>query len=202
MAIKGIFAAAMALCVMPAAADAAISVRIGNFGNDVVAKFSGSLNLAGTDRLSEDESPFFTNSTLGSSFFRIGGDANMVYFDGFSGPAAFGSGLANVASGFGLEGALALSAFDDTTYVGVASGYDGAAIAGASLFRNTSIAALGLTSGTYTYRSDFDTITVDVGVADIGAVPEPSTWALMFAGFAMVAGATRYRRRTVRARIA
>lgn len=30
------------------------------------------------------------------------------------------------------------------------------------------------------------------------AVPEPASWALMLAGFAMVGGATRYRRRTVR----
>jgi len=29
-------------------------------------------------------------------------------------------------------------------------------------------------------------------------VPEPASWALMLAGFAMVAGATRYRRRAPR----
>jgi hypothetical protein len=34
------------------------------------------------------------------------------------------------------------------------------------------------------------------------AVPEPATWMMMFAGFAMVGGAARYRRRTTRVRYA
>lgn len=33
-------------------------------------------------------------------------------------------------------------------------------------------------------------------IAEVPAIPEPSSWALMLAGFAMVSGAIRYRRRT------
>ena len=36
------------------------------------------------------------------------------------------------------------------------------------------------------------------GISLTASVPEPASWALMLAGFAMVAGATRYRRRAPR----
>ncbi|MDP1027880.1 choice-of-anchor K domain-containing protein [Sphingomonas sp. KR1UV-12] len=37
------------------------------------------------------------------------------------------------------------------------------------------------------------------GVLNVAAVPEPATWAMMLVGFGMVAGATRYRRRSTNA---
>ncbi len=37
---------------------------------------------------------------------------------------------------------------------------------------------------------------------DIAAVPEPATWAMMLVGFGMVAGATRYRRRSIKIELA
>ncbi|GAA3697590.1 hypothetical protein GCM10022268_05150 [Sphingomonas cynarae] len=43
------------------------------------------------------------------------------------------------------------------------------------------------------------TVTYDEVTA---AIPEPATWMMMFAGFAMVGGAARYRRRTTRVRYA
>lgn len=48
------------------------------------------------------------------------------------------------------------------------------------------------TGGTLTFT--YDEVTA--------AVPEPATWMMMFAGFAMVGGAARYRRRTTRVRYA
>lgn len=53
--------------------------------------------------------------------------------------------------------------------------------------------------------SDLNGVTSDDGLAiddfrltaTVAAVPEPTTWAMMLLGFGMVAGAARYRRRSV-----
>ncbi len=201
MAKLGIYAAALAMCALPAAADAALTVKIGNFQNDVVVTFSGAFNTTGLDLLSDDESPFLPNSSLGTSLFRVGGDATMIWFAGLTGPSAFGT-TDFFLDGTGAGAAFGLSAFEDTTYVGVANTYTGAPISGGSVFRNTSVSALGLTCGNYSFSSRADSINVNVCAADAGPVPEPSTWALMLAGFAMVGGAIRYRRRSARVRFA
>ncbi len=67
------------------------------------------------------------------------------------------------------------------------------------------------TGGTIITRISFDTNGSGVadlrqvrigGITRVAAVPEPATWAMMFVGFGMVAGAARYRRRSTNAVIA
>lgn len=58
----------------------------------------------------------------------------------------------------------------------------GTLLSDTTTFLDASFASLGLTPGTYVYGwgsgADADTFTID-----IGAVPEPSTWALLLLGF-------------------
>jgi hypothetical protein len=70
--------------------------------------------------------------------------------------------------------------------IGISVGHGSSA--GASYHAFADNVTLSTTSGSTTYN-------FESSIA--AAVPEPATWALMFAGFAMVAGAVRYRRRRV-----
>jgi hypothetical protein len=57
----------------------------------------------------------------------------------------------------------------------------------------TSFAAAGLIAGSYAFRVGSNQVTINVGM--VPAVPEPASWAMMLAGFAMTGAAMRYRRR-------
>jgi hypothetical protein len=65
-----------------------------------------------------------------------------------------------------------------------------------------SFSSLGLTAGTYVYSfgsgADADTFTVDVVASPSLTIPEPSTWAMMLAGFAGLGYAALRRRSKVR----
>lgn len=67
----------------------------------------------------------------------------------------------------------------------------GAALAGTATYASATFASLRLTQGSYVFNViNGDTITVNVG-----AVPEPATWALMTLGMGAVGFAMRRRRR-------
>ncbi|KQU53521.1 hypothetical protein ASG67_17960 [Sphingomonas sp. Leaf339] len=71
---------------------------------------------------------------------------------------------------------------------------------GQDLFNDNSVSnKLILISGdTIPVRNGFVSAFNVYGDAVAGAVPEPATWLTMLVGFAMVAGAARYRRRSVK----
>ena len=100
-------------------------------------------------------------------------------------------------------------------------GFDDAAPGTASYAGSTTLTGQGLDFAVGTdgilrleYFDSFDDASVSPDAQWIGgtltftydevtaAVPEPATWMMMFAGFAMVGGAARYRRRTMRVRYA
>lgn len=100
-------------------------------------------------------------------------------------------------------------------------GFDDAAPGTASYAGSTTLTGQGLDFAVGTdgilrleYFDSFDDASVSPDAQWIGgtltftydevtaAVPEPATWMMMFAGFAMVGGAARYRRRTTRVRYA
>jgi hypothetical protein len=81
-----------------------------------------------------------------------------------------------------------------TFVIFVPANYDGGFLSGSATFDNTTLAGLGLSPGTYTYKWNpgptDGSLTVDVS----GVVPEPSTWAMMALGFAGI-GLLAYRKR-------
>lgn len=186
--------ATMALFIA-SSAQAAYKIDIQQVGSNVVASGSGSINL---DALTF--TTFFTGAAQvdPSSALAFVGSGPYSVYTGFSGPSSFGSGA----------GAFADSYTGPTVYIwgsqneiSVADGYLSGTPVGLSTgtFNNSTIASLGLTPGTYIWSwgsgSSADTFTVHIGSA---AVPEPSTWAMMLAGFAGAGVALRRRNRRPR----
>jgi hypothetical protein len=79
-----------------------------------------------------------------------------------------------------------------TPLVGVSTGYtSGSSILAEMLLAGQTIAGMDLTPGTYMFTIPNDTITLTIG----GAVPEPSTWAMLLLGFAGI-GFMAYRQKS------
>jgi PEP-CTERM motif len=177
--------ASLGLFVMGGPAEAAVTIDIRQSGANVVVAGSGAIDLTGLT--------FFSNGTAvgpgaveGSSGVAWVGTAraSLDLYSGASGPASFGtggtiSGSSGAGDVFGLLGTGTMSPL-----LIVPPGYvSGSPLSGLSTFDSATIASLGLAAGRYVYTwgsgADADRLTVD-----IGAVPEPSTWAMMVLGFA------------------
>lgn len=186
--------AACLLAAVPSAASAAITVTFNEVGNDVVALTSGSFDLTGmtfggpnpvTAGINQDKR-FFDAVTANE-------EQAVVYFGAVSGPffpSFAGSVSASSFSGdvFGVRW--------ETGRVTVPLGYvSGSSLSATTTWANHSFSSLGLPIGTYVYTFPADTVTLQ-----IGAVPEPATWAMFILGFGMI-GASMRRRKGVSAQV-
>jgi PEP-CTERM motif len=194
-ATNAVIAAALLLASLPGTADAGLVIDVVQSGGDVVATASGSLDLADlTDFGSGDVIPS-VNPRIADLIIGPPGGGPVDTYTGFSGPTNFGSHVITPTSSatgdiIGINGGLG--------YIFVPAGYvSGSALSGSMTLDNTTIAGMGMTSGTYTWTwgtgADADSLTVN-----IASVPEPST--LVLAGAALLAGlGTWVRRRGRRA---
>ena len=167
-------------------------------GNDVVATGQGTINLNALTYLQTD-SGFATAQLYPPLGIALAGPAagngSIDIYEGASGPKALGAGaFAMATSGSGdFAGVGGAGGF-----VSVPEGYvSGAWLSDVSTYDDATFASLGLVSGTYVYRwgagDDAGTFTLQVGAG----VPEPSTWAVVLAGFAGLGFAGRRRARFV-----
>ena len=175
LAACGMFASAV---FASSVANAAVVVDFTQVGSDVVASANGTLDLTGLTSLGN----FGLAESVRGNFAYIGlGSAGTVAgYSGLAGPASFGTGSSFISSNAfsGTSFAINGSAFGPP-YVFVPVGYvSGSAISGTATFLGQTFASLGLTAGRYGYTSRADSVTVNIG----GAVPEPSTWAMMLLG--------------------
>lgn len=176
LAVAGAIFANAAL--VASATNAAVVIDFTQVGSNVVVNANGTLDLAG---LTSQGNFSLAESVRGNvAYIGLGNAGTVMGYLGLTGPASFGTGntfiTANSFSGtsFALNG----SAFG-SPYVFVPAGYaSGSAISGTATFLGQTFASLGLTAGRYGYTSRADTVTVNIG----GAVPEPSTWAMMLLG--------------------
>jgi PEP-CTERM motif len=185
---KGTFAGALMLASLIGttadSAQAAYIVTFSQTGSDVTASGSGAIDLAGLTFITSGPTvsqvaPTFATEATGAS-------GAVDEYSGASGPFSFGSGVfTNATTGAGdLVGVQVLHG-EPSGFIFVPMGYaSGAPLSDTATYAGQSFATLGLAPGVYRYNFgsglDADTFTVEVGAP----VPEPSTWAMLLAGFA------------------
>jgi MYXO-CTERM domain-containing protein len=175
---------------------AGVIIAISEVGDNVVVDASGSVNLSALTRLGDGAA--FADVEGGLGQVAVGsttpGDFNVWGIA--SGPATFGPGgpfTASSGSGdtFGVEGSggfVKPVLLLPTTYV------SGSGLSASDTYSNTSIAALGLTPGTYTYTWGTGA-TADSLTVVIGSVPEPSSLAMAATAVGMLGVLALHRRR-------
>jgi hypothetical protein len=171
-------------CANPASASVIITLE--QVGSNVVATGSGSLDTTDLMKVPSGSLPALTYPSL--AVLLIGGGSSYDgYENGISGPASFGSAGGTYASSstgdyIGIEGSPAGE-------IAVPHGYtSGTPLAGTATFDSTTLAALGVTIGTYTWTwgtgSDADSLTVYAGVPAPTTAPEPASISLLALGLA------------------
>ena len=192
------FASTALLLVGESSATAGVLITVTQSGSDVVASGVGTLDTTSLTLPSTSDgfgvlSPFGAGIRLGPS-----SPTSFTQYSVISGPETIGPGGTTPASSGsgGLFGVFGL--FHSLS---VPSGYtSGSSLSGSATWDGTTISALGLTPGTYTWTwgrgPDADSLTVN-----IGTVPEPTTLTLLGIGIAGVAGGTWLRRKRVASKV-
>jgi PEP-CTERM motif len=173
---------------MAVPAQAAYVINLVQNGADVVATGSGSYNLTALTDSGED---VLTGGIFSGFTVLTFGPGTVKVYTGITGPANFGTGASFVArsSNTGPVGGLG-----GQPSVLVPVGYVSGTQLGisTSTWNNQTLASLGAVSGTYVWTWG-NGGTADSLTLNVGAVPEPATWAMMIAGFGIVGCAMRRR---------
>jgi PEP-CTERM motif len=189
MTIRAMYLATTAILALGAfaapSAQAGYVVTLEEVGSNVVATGSGPIDLTGLTLASSDETTF-SQMFPGLSVIITGTTsvAPVDVYGGTSGPLSFGSGsLSNASSGSGDIVGIS----NDATALAVPLGYvSGSPLSDTSTYDSATFATLGVTPGVYEWTwgaGANQNFTLDIESGG-GAVPEPSTWAMMLIGFA------------------
>lgn len=160
-------------------------INITQAGRDVIAAGSGTINTAGLTISSTSAGSATVVPNLGVVSLGAPTSETNVYLGLMAGPATFGSrGQTDASSGRGDTLAFALLLARPNGFLAVPVGYvSGSALSNNSTWDNTSIAALGLTPGTYVYTwgsgATADSLTLNIGA---NGTPEPGTMFLLGLG--------------------
>jgi PEP-CTERM motif len=189
MAMRAGYPATAAILALGAfaapSAQAGYVLTLEEVGSNVVATGSGSIDLTGLTFALAGEHVFPQMSPgLAEIFTGATNLAPVDVYGGTSGPSSFGSGSQTLASS-GSGDIVGIS--NESTALAVPSGYvSDSPLSDTSTYANQTFATLGVTPGVYEWawgagaNQNF-TLHFELGA---GAVPEPSTWAMMLIGFA------------------
>nr|WP_296019776.1 hypothetical protein [uncultured Acidovorax sp.] len=188
--------AAAAALLLTGSAHAAYTAYIYESSGNVLASGSGSLNLAGTVGAGVGATVALMAPTFGLLHTGVAGSADR--YANIVGPVAFGPGAlvpASSSSGdlVGIRGVVG-EFFVPTGYV------SGAPLSSSAVWNATTIAALGLTPGSYVWTWAGDTFTVNVGAPPPGPASIPTLSGAALGALALLLGllaraSKRFRRR-------
>ena len=185
------------LCIVPLCgvpAHAGVVLDVYQSGANVVASYSGTIDLSGLTYNGVDGvTPAYVWGAEAVLLFGPTVSGQPVYL-GISGPASFGTGAVIAASSstgdtFGIGG-LAGDMLLPLGYV------SGTSISGTDTWDSTTLAALGLTVGDYSYTWG-DPDTVNVVVSNTAPVPEPASLGLVLLSLIVLARLAPMRRSRV-----
>jgi hypothetical protein len=199
VAVCALVVAGLSVAAAPKA-DAAYVVYLYQDGGNVVGTGSGSIDTADLGFIEDFAPPVQVNASVG--YLGLGSGGSVVVYGSISGPHTFGSGGAfNASSGSGsfavLEGDTGVPSEE---VLAVPSSYVSRSALGTSTdtWDSTTLAALGVTDGTYVWTwgggADADSFTLNIGVAP--PIPEPASTALLVTGLAGIALGRRRRSKT------
>jgi PEP-CTERM motif len=165
-----------------APAHAAFVITLTEHSGNVVETGSGKLDLTDLtfNSLGGSFAPSLTPST-GEILSGSGMGISIATYTGYTGPMSFGTG-SDVQADTGAGDILGLQPQYNNLYL-PASYVSGDALSTSAFYGNQTFTSLGVTPGVYKWTwgsgDHKDSFTLDIGTA----APEPSTWAMMLAGF-------------------
>jgi len=185
-------ALALAPVLFTPQAKGSFIMNISQSGSNVVGTGSGTLNLAALTFAGDYGSnggEVWGHIPIGGSLADLGPPASpkVAGYTGATGPSSFGTGGDHVASsGSGNPAGLNSDFQGIRPYIFVPEGYvSGSSLSDTSTWDGTTLAALGLTVGTYTYTwgtgATADSLTLNIGPA-APSVPEPGSLCLLATG--------------------
>ena len=189
--IVAVFALIIATGPMAGAADLIFTIQ--QVGNDVVMTGSGSVNTAGLTGSGTSNRAGSVNPSF--SFFTVGTPTtvNQNFWRALTGnKPSIGTGSFTLASS-GTGDTFSLSNYNGGGIYLPLNYISGAALSGQSTFAGTTISALGLTTGNYTWTWGSGA-NAGSAVMTISAVPEPSTYALGAIATGVMAAIARRRK--------
>lgn len=165
-------------------------------GPNVVASGSGTINTAALTYAGSASAGPGVNASVG--IIAVGQTTPVNAWQSISGPSSFGSGTL-VAASSGSGNLVSIYVSPEVLYLPL-SYVSGSATSGTATWNNTTIAALGLTPGTYTYTwgsgASADSLTLNIGSSPAGT-PAPSSLYLAAIAIAILAAWQVIRPRTV-----
>ena len=189
--IVAVFALIVVTGPMAGAAD--LNFTIQQVGSDVVMTGSGSVNTAGLTQGGTGSIKGFLNPS--DTTFSVGPPTNSTIriWSGMTGnKPSIGPGSLTLASS-GTGDTFSLTTWNGGGLYLPVNYISGAALSGQSTFAGTTISALGLTIGNYTWTWGSGA-NAGSAVMTIGAVPEPSTYALGAIATGVMAAVARRRK--------
>jgi hypothetical protein len=159
---------------------AAVTIYMYQSGPDVVASYSGTVNLTGltTYGFANCSATGFLNPAL--AIICVGDGTSFDAYTGFTAiPGVLGSGGGTVDATSATGAGIALTS--TLGIIGVPPGYvSGSALSGTSTWNGRTLSNLGLTNGTYVWSWTSDNVTVVIGSAHPTSIPTLSEFAFMF----------------------